>query len=104
MFLISPLARLVFPHHDDPLLTYQYDDNQRIEPEFYAPIIPMVLINGSEGIGTGWSTRICNYDIREVVANVRRLLAGDEPVPMVSGFSWDCNECNSGISKNKAKM
>ncbi|XP_041476375.1 DNA topoisomerase 2-alpha-like [Lytechinus variegatus] len=83
---LSPLARLVFPAHDDSLLTYMFDDNQRIEPEFYVPIIPMVLINGSEGIGTGWSTRISNYDIREVVANVKRLLAGEDPIPMLPSY------------------
>ncbi|XP_072178240.1 DNA topoisomerase 2-alpha-like [Diadema setosum] len=83
---LSSLARLLFPAHDDNLLTYLYDDNQRIEPENYVPIIPMVLVNGSEGIGTGWSTRICNYDVREVVANIRRLIAGEEPVPMLPSY------------------
>lgn len=43
----------------------------------------MVLINGADGIGTGWSTKIPNYDIREVVANLRRMLDGLDPLPMV---------------------
>jgi len=34
----------------------------------------MVLVNGSEGIGTGWSTYIPNYNPRDIVANLRRLL------------------------------
>lgn len=46
------------------------------------PSIPTVLVNGSEGIGTGWSSYIPNYNPREVVANVRRLLNGEEMVPM----------------------
>ena len=33
-----------------------------VEPEYYVPIIPLCLVNGAEGIGTGWSTNICNYD------------------------------------------
>ena len=55
----------------------------------------MVLINGADGIGTGWSTKIPNYDIREVVANLRRMLDGLDPLPMVrlsvlsSGFDSD---------------
>lgn len=65
------------------MLKFLYDDNQRVEPEWYIPIIPMVLINGAEGIGTGWSCKIPNYDIREVVNNIRRMLEGDEPLPMV---------------------
>lgn len=69
--------------NDDALLKNLFDDNQRIEPEWYCPIVPMVLINGAEGIGTGWSTKIPNYDIREVVANIKRLLDGLDPIPMV---------------------
>jgi DNA topoisomerase-2 len=40
------------------------DDNQKIEPEWYMPIIPMVLVNGADGIGTGWSTKVPNYNPR----------------------------------------
>lgn len=43
----------MFNPADDALLNQQKDDNQTIEPEFYIPIVPMVLINGAEGIGTG---------------------------------------------------
>ncbi|XP_033628868.1 DNA topoisomerase 2-alpha-like isoform X1 [Asterias rubens] len=83
---LSSLARLIFPATDDPLLNTLYDDNQRIEPEWYCPIIPMVLINGTEGIGTGWSTKMANYDVREVVANVKRMLDGEEPLPMIPSY------------------
>lgn len=47
--MMSPLTRLIFHPHDDPLLQYQVDDNQKIEPVWYIPIIPMVLVNGCEG-------------------------------------------------------
>ena len=67
----SQLARHVINPLDDALLKYNFDDNNRIEPEWYLPIIPMVLINGAEGIGTGWSTKVPNYDIREIVNNIR---------------------------------
>ncbi|KAK7507966.1 hypothetical protein BaRGS_00000931 [Batillaria attramentaria] len=84
--MLSPLARMVINAKDDALLRHLYDDNQRIEPEWYCPIVPMVLINGADGIGTGWSTRIPNYDVREVVANLKRLLDGLDPLPMVPSF------------------
>jgi len=79
----STLARHVFNVQDEPLLRNLRDDNLRIEPEWYMPIIPMLLVNGSEGIGTGWSTKIPNYDVREIVANLRRLLVGQQPTTMV---------------------
>ncbi|XP_061445305.1 DNA topoisomerase 2-alpha isoform X2 [Rhineura floridana] len=84
--MLSSLARLAFPAVDDSVLKFLYDDNQRVEPEWYIPIVPTVLINGAEGIGTGWSCKIPNYDIREVVNNIRRMLDGDEPLPMFPSY------------------
>ncbi|KAI0228357.1 DNA topoisomerase 2-beta [Lamellibrachia satsuma] len=84
--LLSTLARHLFSVHDDPVLKYMSDDNQRIEPEWYIPIIPMVLVNGAEGIGTGWSTKIPNYNPREIVANIKRMLDGNDPEPMLPWF------------------
>lgn len=77
--MLSPLARLIAPVLDDPILEYLYDDNQRIEPEYYIPVLPMVLVNGAEGIGTGWSTKIPNYNPRDIIANLRKMIAGGEP-------------------------
>ncbi|XP_072431341.1 DNA topoisomerase 2-beta isoform X2 [Chiloscyllium punctatum] len=84
--MLSPLARLLSPQMDDNLLKFLYDDNQRVEPEWYCPIIPMVLVNGAEGIGTGWACRIPNYDARELVNNVRRMLDGLDPLPMLPSY------------------
>uniref|UniRef100_A0A7M4E424 DNA topoisomerase 2 n=1 Tax=Crocodylus porosus TaxID=8502 RepID=A0A7M4E424_CROPO len=84
--MLSPLARLMFPPMDDNVLKFLYDDNLRVEPEWYIPIIPTVLINGAEGIGTGWSCRIPNFDIREVVNNIRRMMDGEEPLPMLPSY------------------
>ncbi|OTF78523.1 hypothetical protein BLA29_004925, partial [Euroglyphus maynei] len=80
--MLSPLTRKLFPSLDDPLLVYLYDDNLRIEPEYYVPIIPMVLVNGAEGIGTGWSTKVPNYDPRAIVENIKRMLRNEEPLDM----------------------
>ncbi|XP_058060670.1 DNA topoisomerase 2 [Anopheles bellator] len=77
--MLSALTRHIFHPLDDPLLEYQYEDNQRIEPVWYLPIIPMLLVNGAEGIGTGWSTKIPNHNPRDVIANIRRMLNGEEP-------------------------
>uniref|UniRef100_A0A8C2SVS6 DNA topoisomerase 2 n=1 Tax=Coturnix japonica TaxID=93934 RepID=A0A8C2SVS6_COTJA len=84
--MLSPLARLLFPPVDDNLLKFLYDDNQRVEPEWYMPIIPMVLVNGAEGIGTGWACKLPNYDTREIVNNIRRMLDGNEPLPMLPSY------------------
>lgn len=67
---LSDVTRMLFMDADDPLLTYLNDDGQLIEPEWYMPIIPMVLVNGSEGIGTGWSTFIPPFSPTEIIEHV----------------------------------
>lgn len=84
--MLNPLTRKIFRPEDDAVLNYLEDDNLKVEPEFYAPIIPMVLINGAEGIGTGWSTKVPMYNPIDVIANVRRLIKGDVPEPMVPWY------------------
>ncbi|KAM6899681.1 DNA topoisomerase 2-beta [Xenentodon cancila] len=84
--MLSPLAKLLFPAVDSNLLKFLYDDNQKVEPEWYIPIIPMVLVNGAEGIGTGWACKIPNYDPREIVNNINRLLNHQDPLPMLPSY------------------
>ncbi len=92
---LSPFARRVFSSVDEPLLTYNTDDRGRkIEPEIYCPVVPMVLINGADGIGTGWSSSIPNYDPEDIVANLRiRMKPGatkEDMKPMMPWFrGWD---------------
>ena len=45
----------------------------------------MVLVNGGEGIGTGYSTFLPNYNVRDIVTNIKRLMNDLEPADMVSG-------------------
>ncbi|KFK26022.1 hypothetical protein AALP_AA8G193400 [Arabis alpina] len=79
---LSPATRVLFPKDDYVLLKYLNENGKKIEPTWYMPIIPTVLVNGCEGIGTGWSSFIPNYNLREIVANLRRLLNGESMVPM----------------------
>jgi DNA topoisomerase II len=76
---LNPLSRLIFHKSDDLVLNYLNEENQSIEPEYYVPIIPMVLVNGAEGIGTGWSTNIPNFNPKDIINNIRKLLR-DEPM------------------------
>lgn len=84
--MLSPLAKLLFPPVDSNLLKFLFDDNQKVEPEWYLPIIPLVLVNGAEGIGTGWACKIPNYDVREIVNNINRMLGQQEPLQMLPSY------------------
>ena len=94
---LSPFARRIFSPLDDPLLTYNLDDNKQIEPEMFCPVVPMVLINGADGIGTGWSSSIPNYNPEDIVDNLRRLMNDEEPVPMSPWFrGWEGQATQTG--------
>eukprot|EP00835_Amoeboradix_gromovi_P000945 NODE_36_length_31474_cov_0.342438.p1 type:complete len:1203 gc:universal NODE_36_length_31474_cov_0.342438:25140-21532(-) len=79
---LSPATRHIYNTKDDGLLNYLNDDGQDIEPSYYIPIIPMVLVNGTSGIGTGWSTNIPNYNPVDIVNNIKQMMLGLEPNEM----------------------
>ena len=84
--MLTKEAELMFPEEDRPVLEYLVDENVSIEPKFYVPVIPLVLVNGAEGIGTGWSTKIPNYNPRDIIANIRRMMASKPPIVMKPWF------------------
>jgi DNA topoisomerase II len=84
---LSPVARYLFPEDDDVLLQYLEDDGQQIEPKFFCPIIPLLLVNGSQGIGTGWSTFIPQHSPLSVLDYVRAKLEKTMDLPQIEPFS-----------------
>ena len=88
---LAPLARHVFHPLDDAVLNYLEEDGQTIEPDAFVPVIPMVLVNGASGIGTGWSTEIPCYNPRDLVRYLRRRALQCEPehalMPWYRGFA-----------------
>ncbi|KAI6238589.1 DNA topoisomerase 2 [Aphelenchoides fujianensis] len=96
---VNPVSKALFPTDDEHVLRFLFEENKRIEPEWYCPVIPTVLVNGAQGIGTGWSTQVPNYNPREVVENVRRLIRGEELVPLqpwYKKFAGDTIQVNDG--------
>ena len=87
---LNKLTRLIYRPEDDAVLTYLDDDGQSVEPIYYVPIIPMVLVNGTKGIGTGFSTEIMCYSPTQIIAYLRHKLVGDvgvsAPVPTIEPF------------------
>ncbi|KAI1143059.1 type II DNA topoisomerase [Hypoxylon sp. FL0543] len=88
---LSPFARRVFSPLDEPILEYQEEDGKRIEPKVYVPVIPMVLVNGADGIGTGWSTSIPNYHPMDIIRNLKRRMGrmdGEDEKPFQTMTPW----------------
>jgi DNA topoisomerase-2 len=71
---LNKITRSIFSVTDDAILTYLNDDGLSVEPIYYAPIIPMVLVNGSKGIGTGFSTDIMCYNPLQIIDYLKNKL------------------------------
>jgi len=69
---LNPIVDTLFPSADFPLLDYINDDGLMVEPKWYCPIIPLVLVNGMVGIGTGFSTTIPQFNPSDCCKNIRR--------------------------------
>ena len=83
---LAPATRKIFDPADNAVLEYVFDDGQQVEPECYVPIVPMVLVNGAEGIGTGFSCYVPPYDLEILKQNIRHALTQVAMVPMVPHF------------------
>jgi DNA topoisomerase-2 len=93
---LEPIVGTLFSKADDPALRWVEDDGARVEPEYYMPVLPMLLVNGAEGMGTGYSTFVPPFSPRDLVAAVRARLAGAvtdlterKLVPWWEGFTGD---------------
>ena len=71
---LNPITRLIYRAEDDAVLEYLDDDGQMVEPTFYAPIVPMVLVNGTKGIGTGFSTDIMCHNPLQIIDHIQAML------------------------------
>jgi len=99
---LNKITRTIFPAADDNVLQYLNDDGLLVEPIYYAPIIPMVLVNGSKGIGTGFSTDIMCYNPLEIIDYLKSKLVNInatenfEFIPYYEGFKGQVHKIIDG--------
>ena len=98
---LNRITRSIFPNADDNILRYLDDDGTPVEPIYYAPIIPMVLVNGSKGIGTGFSTEILPYHVPKIVEYLKcrltkKSVEGITFTPYYEGFKGRIQHIEKG--------
>ncbi len=94
------ITPVLFPEDDHPLLNYLNDDGTFIEPQYYIPIIPMVLVNGSNGIGTGFSTYIPSYNPLDIIKNIYLLMDSkkqEKLIPWYNNFHGKIENNGNGL-------
>jgi len=86
--MLEEVTKVIFNNNDFPLLDYISDEGSLIEPVWYIPIIPMILVNGSEGIGTGYSCKIPNYNPKDIIENIKRKIRGKKAIDMIPWYRY----------------
>ena len=102
--MLEKISTVMFNKDDHGVLKYLDDDGIPVEPEYYVPIIPMVLVNGAIGIGTGFSTNIPCYNPKDIVGILKTMLTNPteyesshqlpELVPWYMGFEGTIKKQN----------
>ena len=106
---LNKIVDILYPPVDFELLDYTEDDGNKVEPKYYVPIIPMVLVNGMTGIGTGFSTSVPKFNPKDVVKNIENKLKGkdyEEMKPWYNNFKGEIIKINDTdfISKGKYEI
>jgi DNA topoisomerase-2 len=83
-----PIVATIFDKKDAKILKHKEEEGKKIEPEQYLPKVPTVLINGSTGIGTGWSTYTPPHDPLDILKGLRILLHGGSPLDLPRLIPW----------------
>lgn len=97
--LLTDVATTIFKKQDTCIIKYLDDDGIGIEPEHYIPILPYLLVNGSIGIGTGFSTTIPSYNPLDIVGLLKRMLSGEEVSSATDDLNPWCKGFNGEIRK-----
>ena len=95
---LTKQARQLYDQRDDAVLVYLDDDGKSIEPDHFVPVIPTVLVNGTEGIGTGFSCYVPPFNPKDIRDNIDHLLNNEDLVPMKPWFRGFNGRIFSGSS------
>lgn len=71
---LNEVTRKIFRPEDDAILKYIEDEGMSIEPEYYIPVIPTILVNGALGLGTGWSTKIPMWNVHDIIQYMKNVI------------------------------
>jgi len=92
---LNKVTRHLFNQNDSPLMDYIFEEGQKIEPKWYLPIIPMILVNGCEGIGTGWRSQLPCFNPHEIIKSLKSKLQGNNFIkiePWYKGYQGEIKE------------
>lgn len=96
---VSDVIRKIFRKEDEGILDYNYLGEEKLEPKFFLPVIPMFLVNGVNGIGSGYATDTPCHCVKSVLSALRALLRGEDPTdlkPYWNGYKGETGYTEEG--------
>lgn len=102
---LEEVTNAIFCAEDRPLLQQRIEDDVKVEFELFMPIVPIILINGADGIASGYSTKIPCYNPDDIVAWIEAWLESEDGtvdlpwlMPWYNGFVGE-NELLKRVGK-----
>lgn len=93
----------IFNKQDSNILQDQYFEGAKIEPRFYVPELPLLLVNGSEGVSFGFAQKILPRNPKTLIKFINDKLSGKPRKdkifpPFYSGFAGTIEQ---GVTPNQ---
>ena len=109
---LTPPAWSLFPEGDKMIYSYINEEGKSIEPPYYVPTIPLSLVNGAQGIGTGWSTEVPMFNPIEILEmyekrienNLEEFPDADNLQPWFRGYIGDITKVKDQVYESKGKI
>lgn len=79
---LAAWTNLIYRKEDKIILENKMEEDTKLEYNYFIPIIPVVLVNGTDGIGTGWSTKVPKFKPTDIIIALKNRIE--------KGKSFDC--------------
>lgn len=103
---LSSLLKTLINDKDEPIIGRQFFEGDYIEPQFFMPIFPILFLNGSHGLSTGFSQDIYARNPTEIIEYIKKKLAGTEKprTPLLPWFKGHKGkvEYNQELDRNES--
>ena len=100
---LNKITDYIFRKEDEAILKFRIDDGDIVEPHRYYPIIPMVLVNGTEGIGTGYSSNVPLFNPLDIIKNLKLYLDNKKLCKLIPWYKKYDGEIKENKKKDKNK-
>ena len=89
---LNSITKYIFNRYDSGLINYKSEYGKIIEPDWYIPIIPLILVNGAEGIGTGFRIYIPCFNPYDIINTLKNKLKNNKFMEIEPWYKWYDNK------------